>query len=46
MVSPTKNQRTINELGTKLNVEVLSRKVSAIVVKKPFYDSKKKIANS
>ncbi|MDC1010945.1 glycine cleavage T C-terminal barrel domain-containing protein [Candidatus Pelagibacter sp.] len=34
------------EIGTELDVEVLSNKVSALVVEKPFYDSKKKIASS
>jgi glycine cleavage system aminomethyltransferase T len=33
------------ELGTELNVEVLSKKVKATVVEKPFYDPKKKIVN-
>ena len=34
-----------SELGTELNVEVLSKNVKATVVEKPFYDPKKKIAN-
>ena len=34
-----------SELGTELNVEILSKKVRATVVEKPFYDPKKKIAN-
>ena len=35
-----------SEVGTELDVEVLSKKVNAVVVEKPFYDPKKKIANS
>ena len=32
------------KLGTTLNLEILSEKKSAIIVEKPFYDPKKKIA--
>ena len=32
------------KLGTTLNIEILSEKKSAIIVEKPFYDPKKKIA--
>ena len=32
-----------SELGTELNVEALSKNIKATVVKKPFYDPKKKI---
>mgnify|MGYP006083034883 CR=1 FL=1 len=35
-----------SELGTKLDVEILSKKIKAIVVEKPFYDPKKKIASN
>ena len=35
-----------SEIGTEFDVEVLSKKVSAVVVEKPFYDPKKKIASS
>ena len=35
-----------SELGTKFDVEILSKKIKATVVEKPFYDPKKKIANS
>ena len=35
-----------SEIGTKFDVKVLSKIVSAIVVEKPFYDPKKKIAIS
>ena len=35
-----------SELGTELEVEVMSNKIKAIVVEKPFYDQKKKIVNS
>ena len=35
-----------SEVGTKFDVEVLSKKISAIIVEKPFYDPKKKIASN
>ena len=35
-----------SEIGTKLNVETHEGKFEAIVVKKPFYDPKKKIASN
>ena len=35
-----------SEVGTEFDVEVLSKKVNAVVVEKPFYDPKKKIASS
>jgi glycine cleavage system aminomethyltransferase T len=35
-----------SEVGTEFDVEILSKKVKAIVVEKPFYDPKKKIASS
>jgi len=35
-----------SEVGTEFVVEVLSKKVNAVVVEKPFYDPKKKIASS
>ena len=35
-----------DELGTKLIVETNENKFEAIVVEKPFYDPKKKIASS
>jgi glycine cleavage system aminomethyltransferase T len=34
-----------SEIGTTLEVEVLSKKVKATVVEKPFYDPKKKLAS-
>ncbi|MDB9811025.1 glycine cleavage system protein T [Candidatus Pelagibacter sp.] len=35
-----------SEVGTEFIVEVFSKKVNAVVVEKPFYDPKKKIASS
>jgi len=35
-----------SEVGTEFVVEVFSKKVNAVIVEKPFYDPKKKIANS
>ena len=35
-----------SEVGTEFVVEVFSKKVNAVVVEKPFYDPKKKIASS
>ena len=35
-----------SELGTKLDVEIFSKKVKGTIVEKPFYDPKKKIASS
>ena len=35
-----------SEIGTKLYVEINENKFEAIVVEKPFYDPKKKIASS
>ena len=35
-----------SEVGTEFVVEVLSKKVNAVVVEKPFYDPKKKLASS
>ena len=35
-----------SELGVEFDVDVLSKKVKAIVVEKPFYDPKKKIASN
>ncbi len=34
-----------SKIGTELDVEILSKKIKATVVEKPFYDPKKKIAN-
>ena len=34
------------KVGTEFVVKVLSKEVNAIVVEKPFYDPKKKIASS
>ena len=35
-----------SEVGTEFVVEVFSKKVNAVIVEKPFYDPKKKIASS
>tara|TARA_B100000795_G_C22688896_1_gene394796 strand:+ start:479 stop:634 length:156 start_codon:yes stop_codon:yes gene_type:complete len=35
-----------SKIGTELDVEVLSENVKAVIVEKPFYDPKKKIASS
>ena len=35
-----------SEIGTVLEVEMLSTKNKATIVEKPFYDPKKKLANS
>ena len=35
-----------SKIGLNLNVDVLSKKVKATIVEKPFYDPKKKIATS
>jgi len=35
-----------SEVGTEFVVEVFSKEVNAVIVEKPFYDPKKKIANS
>ena len=35
-----------SEIGAEFDVEVLSKKVNAIIVEKPFFDPKKKIASN
>ena len=37
---------TYSEIGTKLEVETNENKFEAVVVEKPFYDPKKKLASS